>query len=44
MKITQDVRAYAEAQGLEADQALTRGMEDMAEAFKRTGSEIYTRS
>ena len=43
MKITQDVRAYAQSQGLEADQALTRGMEDMAEEFKRSGSEIYSR-
>lgn len=43
MKITQDVRAYAESQGIEADEAaLTRGMEDMSAAFRKTGANLYT--
>ncbi len=41
MKITQDVRDYAEQQGLDADQALRRGLEEKAVEFKRQGSELY---
>lgn len=41
MKITQDVRDYAEKQGLSDDQALKHGMEEKAEEFKQIGAEIY---
>ncbi len=41
MKITQDVRDYAEQQGLEAEEALRRGLEEKAVEFKRRGSELY---
>jgi len=41
MKITQDVRDYATKQGLDAEEALKRGMEEKADEFKRTGGEIY---
>ena len=41
MKITQDVRDYAAGKGLAADQALTAGMQEKAEEFKKAGSEIY---
>ena len=41
MKITQDVRDYAAGKGLAADQALTAGMQEKAEEFKKSGSEIY---
>ncbi|MBX3295227.1 MAG: phosphomethylpyrimidine synthase ThiC [Acidobacteria bacterium] len=41
MKITQDVREYAEKQGLEAEKALAVGMSEKAAEFKATGSEIY---
>jgi len=43
MKITQDVRAYAEKQGVTEQEALARGMRDKAEEFKQQGAEIYTR-
>ncbi|HCA56466.1 MAG TPA: phosphomethylpyrimidine synthase [Blastocatellia bacterium] len=41
MKITQDVREYAEKQGLEAEKALAVGMSEKAAEFKASGSEIY---
>ena len=41
MKITQDVREYAAAQGLEEEKALAAGMSAKAAEFKATGSEIY---
>ena len=44
MKITQDVRDYAKSQGIEkADEALTRGLGDMAAEFNRQGGEIYNK-
>jgi phosphomethylpyrimidine synthase len=42
MKITQDVREYAKAHGLETDDAIARGMTEMSEEFRRRGSELYT--
>jgi phosphomethylpyrimidine synthase len=41
MKITQDVREYAEAQNIEAEKALAVGMSEKAKEFVATGSEIY---
>ena len=41
MKITQDVRDYAAGKGIAADKALTAGMQEKAEEFKKSGSEIY---
>ena len=41
MKITQDVRDYAQAQGVSADEALRKGMEEKAVEFVRQGGEIY---
>jgi len=41
MKITQDVRDYAAGKGIAAEQALTAGMQEKAEEFKKSGSEIY---
>jgi phosphomethylpyrimidine synthase len=41
MKITQDVREYAQTHGLETAAALEAGMEEMAEEFVKTGAEIY---
>ncbi len=41
MKITQDVRDFAEKQGLEEDEALRKGLEEKAKEFKETGAEIY---
>jgi phosphomethylpyrimidine synthase len=41
MKITQDVRDYAAAQGIAADQALAAGMTEKAAAFRQAGQELY---
>ncbi len=44
MKITQDVRDYAEQKGLEEKQALEEGMKEMSDTFKEKGGEIYTKA
>ncbi|MBI4946579.1 MAG: phosphomethylpyrimidine synthase ThiC [Bacteroidetes bacterium] len=41
MKITQDVREYAEKIGLADDEALKKGLEEKAKEFAEKGSEIY---
>ncbi|CAL1521216.1 phosphomethylpyrimidine synthase ThiC [Chitinophaga sp. MM2321] len=41
MKITQEVREFAEQQGLEASAALAAGMEEKAKSFAEQGGEIY---
>ena len=41
MKITQDVREYAAAQGMSEEEALKKGMEEKAVEFKETGAQIY---
>ena len=41
MKITQDVRDYAASQGITEDEALTKGMQEKAVEFKKTGAQIY---
>jgi phosphomethylpyrimidine synthase len=41
MKITDDVRAYAEKQGLDEKAALEKGMEAKAQEFVNAGSVIY---
>jgi phosphomethylpyrimidine synthase len=41
MKITQDVREYAEKHGLSAEDALKKGMEQKAVEFVKKGTEIY---
>jgi len=44
MKITQDVREYAEKHGLSGDDALKKGMEQKAVEFVKKGAEIYTKA
>jgi len=44
MKITQDVRDFAAAQGISEDEALKKGMEEKAVEFKRAGAEIYKKA
>ena len=44
MKITQDVRDYAEQKGLEEEKAIEEGMKEMSDTFKDKGGEIYTKS
>ena len=41
MKITQEVRDYATAQGLDAQGALQAGMQEKSVQFRRAGGEIY---
>ncbi len=41
MKITEDVRAYAEAKGVSEEEALTGGLDEKAREFRDRGSEIY---
>ncbi|HEX5761383.1 MAG TPA: phosphomethylpyrimidine synthase ThiC [Thermoanaerobaculia bacterium] len=41
MKITEEVRAYAAAQGLEDEEAVERGLAEKSDEFRRAGSEIY---
>jgi len=43
MKISQDVRDYAAAQGLDAETALNKGMEEKSIEFIKTGAEVYHR-
>jgi phosphomethylpyrimidine synthase len=41
MRISQDVRDYAAAQGVGLDEAVEIGLRDKAEQFRREGSELY---
>jgi phosphomethylpyrimidine synthase len=41
MKITQEVREYAAAEGLKEEEALAKAMAEKSEEFKDSGSEIY---
>jgi len=41
MKITQDVRDYADSKGLSEEKALEEGMKQMSETFVEKGAEIY---
>ena len=41
MKITQDVRDYAASQGISAEDALKKGMEEKAVEFVKKGAEVF---
>ena len=41
MKITQEIRDFAEKQGLAEDEAIDAGLEEKAREFREKGSEIY---
>ena len=41
MKITQDVREYAQTHGVSEYEALKQGMKDKSSEFRKQGSEIY---
>jgi phosphomethylpyrimidine synthase len=41
MRITQDIRDYAEAHGLDEQSALVAGMEDKAREFRKAGGRLY---
>jgi phosphomethylpyrimidine synthase len=44
MKITQDVREYAAAQGVAEQEALQKGMQEKAQEFVQQGAEIYRKA
>ncbi|MCW5555237.1 MAG: phosphomethylpyrimidine synthase ThiC [Verrucomicrobiae bacterium] len=44
MKITEDVRKYAAEQGIAAEDALQKGMEEKSREFQEKGSEIYAKT
>jgi phosphomethylpyrimidine synthase len=41
MKITQEVRDYAQSHGIAEDQAIETGLEEMKQEFRKRGSAIY---
>lgn len=41
MKITQDIRDYAQNHGLSDADAIQKGLEEKAKKFKEKGAEIY---
>ena len=41
MKITEDVRAYAEEHGYNEGEVVQKGMEEMSKNFKDKGGEVY---
>ncbi|ASS49792.1 MAG: phosphomethylpyrimidine synthase ThiC [Candidatus Fluviicola riflensis] len=41
MKITQDVRDYAKAQGIAEEEALKKGMDEMSKEFMDRGADVY---
>jgi phosphomethylpyrimidine synthase len=43
MKITEDVRKYAQEHGLSEDQAVQAGMEQKASDFSEAGAELYAK-
>ena len=43
MKITQDVRDYATARGVDAEEALTIGLADKSEEFRIGGGDLYVK-
>jgi phosphomethylpyrimidine synthase len=44
MKITQDVREYAQKQGVTEQEALAKGMQEKAQEFVDSGAEIYRKA
>ena len=44
MKITEDIRKYAEEKGITAEEALTEGMMEKSEQFKEQGHELHIAS
>jgi phosphomethylpyrimidine synthase len=44
MKITEDVRRYAAEQGVSAEEALRKGMDEKSREFVQKGAELYTQT
>jgi phosphomethylpyrimidine synthase len=43
MKITEDVRKYAESLGIKEEEALEKGMEEKSKEFIEHGAEVYVK-
>jgi phosphomethylpyrimidine synthase len=43
MKITEDVRKYAKEHGLDEEEAIRAGMEEMSKEFIQSGAEVYNK-
>jgi phosphomethylpyrimidine synthase len=44
MKITEDVRKYAAEQGLAAEEAIKKGLEEKSREFVEQGAEVYSKA
>ena len=44
MRISDDVRQYAESHGYNEEEALQKGLEEMAETFVKKGAEVYQKA
>ena len=44
MKITDDVRRYAQEKGLNEEEALEVGMEEKSREFSEQGAELYSKA
>ena len=44
MKITDDVRRYAQEKGLNEEEALAVGMEEKSREFSEQGAEVYSKA
>jgi phosphomethylpyrimidine synthase len=44
MKITEDVRKYAEEQKISEQEALQKGMEEKSREFREKGAEVYAKA
>ena len=44
MKITEDVRKYAEEQGIDESEALKKGMEEKSKEFVEKGAQVYAKA
>jgi len=42
MRINQDIRDYADAQGLDEQAALVAGLEEKAAQFRQLGGQLYS--
>jgi phosphomethylpyrimidine synthase len=42
MKISDEIRQYADEKGIKTEDAIKSGMEEKAQEFKESGSEIYS--
>ena len=44
MKITEDVRRYAEEKGLNEEEAIERGLDEKSREFVEKGADVYSKA